>query len=531
MRRVLRKIGEFVAVVVVLGAVAAVVLAGQAWPAPDARPAVALEVAVSAGDISLVCPSPHRLASADGDLDYDPAFDPMPAGLETTTTAVAIARPDQEAPAARWVPGLGPEGQGPEGAVAEASVPLGPQGAPSSSAVVSPGDGPGLLIASPVGDQAAFAAAATVGRTDVGDLRGLAATRCSTPVTSAWLLGGSTELGASARLVLANAGGTPATVTLDVWGATGPVETGQAGTVLVPAHSERVVLLEALAAEQPRLAVHLTADGGAVAPVLQDGRVNGFVPAGVDLAEPVAEPATTVVVPAVALVQTEPDAQAPAVLRVVNPGEEVATVALRLLGADGPVTLPGAETRVIDAGTVVDISLAGVPAGVYAAELSADVPVAAAVMLTRVGESSPDDPSRAVVDRAWVSGVLPTPALLLPAPGVGAAGLVDAVVVAVTNPGAASVDLRARAVRPDGALSEPLGLSVGAGATAVLDGERWVGALALFVEVVGGPGTSSGVVGASVLVAEAADGPLVAAVGAQEDLAEARVVAVRLPNR
>ncbi|MEK8228056.1 DUF5719 family protein [Oerskovia sp. M15] len=61
--------------------------------------------------------------------------------------------------------------------------------------------------------------AASVGSTTTaGDLRGLAAASCTAPDISQWLVGGSTEVGSSAQLVLQNPGRTPATVRLSVWG-------------------------------------------------------------------------------------------------------------------------------------------------------------------------------------------------------------------------------------------------------------------------------------------------------------------------
>src|SRR5690606_2833905 len=115
-----------------------------------------------------------------------------------------------------------------------------------------------------------------------------------------WLVGGSTALGASARLVLQNPGATPASVTLRVWGPTGALELAGAPEYLVVPGEEEVVLLEGVAAEQPHMVVEVTAQGGLVAAYLQDSRTDGLVPAGVDLVTGSAPPATTQVVPAVA---------------------------------------------------------------------------------------------------------------------------------------------------------------------------------------------------------------------------------------
>lgn len=528
MRRTLGAIGNIAATGLVLAGVAGLAAAGWWWPPSDARVAAAIDVAVAAGPVELVCAGPPRVAGSDAGLDYDPGFDPLPEGLTTSVTLVSLARESGVAATGRWLPDLAGAATG---EAREGEVLLAPEGAASSSAVVSEPTGPSVLRAEPVFGEAALAAGATLSRANAGDLRGLAAARCLPAVTSAWLVGGTTELGASASLVLVNPGATPATVTLDVWGATGPITSGLAGTVLVPAQSEEVVLLESIAADEPRLAVHLTVSGGAVAPYLQDSRLRGLVPAGMDLVEPAVEPSSRVVVPGVVLEESTIDALDPAVLQVVNPGDAPATVRLRLLGPDGPLTVPGAETRVVDAGTVGVISLAGVRAGTYAAELTSDLPVTAAAMLTRVGTPGADDPDQPVVDRAWVAAAptLAEAVLVLPSDGTSA-------LAALANPSDSALDLRVRAVLPDGAVGDPLEVSVPAGGAVVVDGARLTGALAVEVEVATtvtaeADGPPGGVVGAVVSLADASDGPLVAAIGAQEDLATERTVTVRLPNR
>src|SRR5699024_9068701 len=153
-----------------------------------------------------------------------------------------------------------------------------------------------VLEAAPIDGAVALAAGTSVARTESGDLRGLSAAPCQAPGTSAWLVGGSTEPGDSAQLVLSNAGQTPASVTLRGWGSTGEVDLSAAGSVLVPPGAQRIVLLEALAAD-PRMAVHLTASGGEVTGLVQDSRLRGLVPGGTDLIPPAVAPTETVVMP------------------------------------------------------------------------------------------------------------------------------------------------------------------------------------------------------------------------------------------
>src|SRR5699024_11044827 len=96
-----------------------------------------------------------------------------------------------------------------------------PSGGDARQAQATDVGGSTVLEADPADDVVALATGTSVAVTETGDLRGLVATACQTPVTSAWLVGGSTEPGDSAQLVLSNVGETPASVTLSGWGSTG----------------------------------------------------------------------------------------------------------------------------------------------------------------------------------------------------------------------------------------------------------------------------------------------------------------------
>lgn len=523
--RVLRGLGAAVVALVALAFAGVLVAAGMRWPVPAPEPAPPIAVAVDAAALDLVCAGPPKLASAEAGLAYDPAFDPTPDGTSTTTTLLTLGRGDAPAAAGEYLDALAPE--------AATRTPLAPSGAAASTAVVGATTGPGVLRAEPVEGVTALVAGASLARTDAGDLRGLAAAACQEPAASAWIVGGATELGSSARLVIDNPGATPATVTLEAWGPAGPIDPGQAGTVLVPAGGERAVLIESFAAEQSRIAVHLTASGGRVAAWLQDSALRGFTPAGTDLAAPAAEPSTTAVVPGLVLPETSIDDDDAAVLRILNPNAEETTASLRLLGADGETSIPGAEEITLEPGAVTDVSLAGVPAGAYAADLRADLPITAAAMLTRIGSPLPDDPDQPVVDRAWTAAASGAPSLLLALPGVGAQ-VRDAVVL-LTNSGEDAVTAATRPVFDGGRVGEAVDLDVPAGATVVVPADVLAGALAVAVAVLQDEadapvegGESRGLIAAAVLTTEAQDGVLITVLGAQPDLASDQTVLVRL---
>lgn len=396
MRALLAFLGRTVLALVVLGVAGAVVVAGVQNPPPDTRAVPPASVAVPAAPTVLVCPGPLRLPTElqpGDDAAYDPQFDTAPA-VSDLQIAAATARAG-------------------DAAAADATLTLLASGAPVGQVVAGGGNGitrvrqplgPVVVRADAVDGVPAWAAGTLHVRTASGDLAGMVTAPCQRPSAQSWLVGGSTRIGSSARLVLQNAGLTAATVTVRMWGASGPVEPAGATDYLVPPASERVVLLEGVAAEQDRIVVQTAAVGGLVTAYLQDSRLNGLVPAGVDDVVAGAGPATLQVVTGVALTETD-DPEA-AVLRVLAPGDEGGDVSVTLLGPDGAVPLPGG-TATLTAGTVLDIPLDGVAAGDYTAVVSADVPVVAGAMLSRSSAGA-----EGAADRAWVASASAGPAAM-----------------------------------------------------------------------------------------------------------------------
>jgi hypothetical protein len=118
------------------------------------------------------------------------------------------------------------------------------------------------------------------------------------------------------------------------------------------------------------------------------------VPRGGDDVASLAAPAREQVIAGVPI-----DGQA--ILRVAVPGGSEAVVQSRVLTPGGPRPLPAdGVTRVAGASTK-DIDLSSLPAGAYAVQVVADVPVLAAVMVDR--RRSAVSPS----DMAWSSATLP----------------------------------------------------------------------------------------------------------------------------
>lgn len=421
--------------VAVVAALAAVTVAGLRVPEPASAGAGGSVVAVPPTATTLVCPGPVVLA---GDGTGDAAFDPTP--VPTTTTQRVLA----------------PSGTAGTGtsvtALAGGPLLLGLDAGTTAGALADVA-GPTVVRAEPSGGRPAVVGAASASVTAQGDLRGLAAATCRQPSASVWLVGGSTEIGSSALLVVANPGRTPAEVSLALWGPTGALEAAGASTFLVAPGEQRAVLLEGVAAEQRRIAVHVTAAGGLVTAHLQDSRLDGFTPAGTDLVTAGREPSRRQVVGGLVVPASDVEDPDTAVVRVLAPGEDRAAARLTVLGAEGPVPLPGAESLDLGPGEVTDVSLAGLPPGAYTVVVDADVPVLAGAMLTREGDPLElgDVPT---LERAWSAAAPGTDSGVVAVPP----GVAGTVVLAAVPSADDLADLRARQ-QADVEGEEPTGAS------------------------------------------------------------------------
>ena len=186
---------------------------------------------------------------------------------------------------------------------------------------------------------------------------------------------------------------------------------------LVAPGAQRVVVLGGIAAEQRRLALHVSATGGRVGVHVQDSAIDGFTPAGTELVVPGAAPARRQVVPGLAVVDS--DGGRPVRARAAAAGaggHRHDRAASRCSDPRASPSCPAPASVALVPGEVTDVPLGGLPAGSYTAVVDADQPVLASAVLTRpgsVGELD-DVPS---VERAWAastavgrSGVVAVPA-------------------------------------------------------------------------------------------------------------------------
>lgn len=386
----------------------------------------------------------------------------------------------------------------------------------------------GILTLAPADGRVANAVGAVTTLTKSGDLRGLTAAPCTQPSAMSWIVGGSIAAGSSAELRLVNPGVTPATAKVTLYGSIGRLSLPSNGEITVPAGGSSSLALETKGSQDPRIAVSVEADGGSVVPTLVTESLDGETPAGTDVITPGAAPATDLVIPGVEIIEPAaqgevPDAKTGAdssdtpAVRIVNPGADPATVSVTMLGKDGARPLSGAQSVTIDAGSVFDIQLAGVPAGTYGVQVTSSAPVGAAARLVRSGGEYPARSKALVHDQAWAQAALPGAADsgLLAVPR--AASLSSAVTVANSGE-TTSVTLSSL----DGSWKQDV--KVAKGASVVVEVPDEVSALRLNAagqeSSSGTSRTSSGLAAAAIVTAQAGGdlaGTLISTVPAQPD--------------
>ena len=386
----------------------------------------------------------------------------------------------------------------------------------------------GILALVPADGRVANAVGSVTTLTKSGDLRGLTAAPCTQPAAMSWIVGGSIAAGSSAELRLTNPGVTPATAKVTLYGSIGRLSLPSNGEVTVPAGGSSSLALETKGSQDPRIAVSVEADGGSVVPALVTESLDGETPAGTDVITPGAAPATDLVIPGVEIVEPASQGEVPQAktgadssdtpaVRIVNPGQAPATVSVTMLGKDGARSLSGAQSVTIDAGSVFDIQLAGVPAGTYGVQVTSSTPVGAAVRMVRSGGEYPARSKALVHDQAWAQAGLPGAADsgLLAVPR--GSSLSSAVTVA--NSGATtSVTLSSL----DGSWSQDV--KVAKGGSVVVEVPAKVAAVRLSTgnqeSSSGTSRTSSGLAAATIVTAQAGgdmDGTLISTVPAQPD--------------
>ena len=379
------------------GLAAATALSPQG--AGSSRPIEAPLAAVPAGSSIGVCPGPARLLEG-APVGTDPQFSPESATAKSDVNAVVLASSAGVLPGSRLASLTGstlvelakatPASGSPSPATTR---PANGTPVPLAGVVAQRGvDDVSVLSADSQADQQASAGAAMRYAAEAGDLRGSAATACQQPANDLWLVGANTALGRTAVLNLTNTSGSPATVSLDLFGTKAQIQAPGSRGLLVAPGTTRSVILAGLAPGEERLSVRVRSAGGPVAAVIQQSVLRGLTPGGVEFIAPATAPALRQMISgvdmqdpaALADLTGKPGfADAGPALQITVPGSSDAVVAIKLFGRDGQKALPGGGVVTAKAGAVTEVPLSGVPAGSYTVAVSSDVSFTAAARVTR----------------------------------------------------------------------------------------------------------------------------------------------------
>jgi Family of unknown function (DUF5719) len=265
---------------------------------------------------------------------------------------------------------------------------------------------------------------------NTGDFRGFAAAACARASISTWLVGGSTAVGRTTLLSLANPNEVVATVSLEVFGDGGEISAPGSKGIVVAAHTERVLSLAGFAPDLGAPVLHITSTGGPIAANLQQVVVRGISPGGVDIVGPTSIPAKGAVFPGVVVANSATVApllgedgfkDLGTALRAFVPGDKAATARVSVVPEDPAVA--GASFSIsLPAGVVTDVPIDGLADGVYSISLESDVPVVAAVRASTVGDAASSSDGIGAIDFAWftASSALTGSAFVAVASGVGA---------------------------------------------------------------------------------------------------------------
>lgn len=297
------------------------------------------------------------------------------------------------------------------------------------------------VVSTPPGDadstDRVLLSGAQVQQVDSGDFVGLAAADCGVAGSDVWLAGGSTIVGRTTLLTLANPSEVPATVSIELFSEGGALTAPGTKGIVVPASGQRVLSLAGFAPGVVSPVVHVTSTGGQVLASLQQSIVRGLQPGGVDIIESSALSDDSII-PGVRVTAAdevealsaggESFADALTVLRVFAPGEGDVSLTVSLIPEDGAETGDSFALD-IDAGRVTDVPIGELATGNYTVRVQSEVPAVSAVRVTSAAGPATDFawfvPSPTLGDRAqFTVADGPSPVLHLQNPTTADAAVV-----------------------------------------------------------------------------------------------------------
>jgi hypothetical protein len=213
------------------------------------------------------------------------------------------------------------------------------------------------------------------------------AVTCLAPVSSQWFVGATADLTSKGTLTIVNSGLGKSLVGVTVYTESG----AQSEQIFsIKANSLIVVQLASLAPGSQSLAIHVNPQTGRVNAFVNDERGRGLRALGGDSVNSIAEPAKSLVIPAIPQ-QTGRKSSLPHTLRVLIPGEVGAALNVVITSTDGTFSPSGIDGKVIPAGKVIDIPLDVImKSGKFALHLKADRPFVASVFTKTTAQGKSD---------------------------------------------------------------------------------------------------------------------------------------------
>ena len=327
-------------------------------------------------------------------------------------------------------------------------------GTASRSYAATAGDVTTRTLESSVGDSTIVSVAPEPGETEpalvsgsqsqvlsTSDFSGLAAVDCSAASTESWLVGGSTAVGRTTLITLANPSDVQSTVALGIYDEQGKMSAPGSTGIVVPARGQRVLSLAGFAPETTTPVIHVTSKGGQIVANLQQSISRGLEPGGVDIVSATALPATEQLIPGLDVVGasnldqrlgTEGSSDIRTVLRLLLPGDAPAEATITVVAESAGAT-ESSFAIALEAGVVTDVPIEGLLDGRYTVSVSTPEPVVAGVRLSTASQAAT---GIGVTDFAWLAAPAPisTPSVFTVANGPSPE-------LTVTNPGSSALEV------------------------------------------------------------------------------------------
>lgn len=257
-------------------------------------------------------------------------------------------------------------------------------------------------------------------------MSGLAGAACTEPANDMWLVGGSTEVGRTTLLMLANPTDVTATVTFEIFSEKGYIDAVSTEGIIVEPGQQRIVSLAGYAPDVISPVVRVMSNGGQVLANLQQTVTRTLMPSGVEWVAPASGLATQQIIPGVFVTGQEDHDRSeigdvisdlePGI-RAVLPGEKDSTVTVTLLSSTGKKV---EFTANLKAKKVTQLPLAGIPDGSYTVIVTSQEPLVAGIRTVQDAvETGTPDPASPITggDFTWTnSSSYLTEQILIPVP-------------------------------------------------------------------------------------------------------------------